>query len=367
MTSPSVVTDETLSFDVLREQLWRAVIACDDTHAVALTRYALGEPGPADLPAAAERILLELIAPVQRRVGLEWAANTLTVAQEHAATAISARCVTAVADRAARTLTGPSRGRVTVACVEGEWHALPARLVAEILRLRGWTVDYLGAQVPTEHLVAHLHARVADAVLLSCSTPPQLPAAHTAISACQAGGTPVLAGGAGFGPQGRHALRMGAEWAADADAAHTLLEAGLDRPGASAVRLANHDLPHLDDQEYTAVKRSKRQLIKQAFVDLEEAFPPMAAYSAVQRDRTAEDLDHIVTYLAAALYVDDAELFTSFVAWTADILGARGVPPHSLLPVLDSLLRRLTDFPRAVRILAAARKILTVPRPGQPA
>ncbi|MEU6843836.1 cobalamin-dependent protein [Streptomyces sp. NPDC046716] len=367
MTSQSVVTDETLSLDVLREQLWRAVIDCDDTHAVALTRCAVGEPGPARLPAAAERILLELIAPVQRRVGREWAANRLTVAQEHAATAISARCVTAVADLAAPALTAPSRGRVTVACVEGEWHALPARLVAETLRLRGWTVDHLGAHLPTEHLVAHLHQRVADAVLLSCSTPPQLPAAHAAISACQAGGTPVLAGGAGFGPRGRHALRMGAVWAADADAAHTLLAAGLDRPGASAARLANHDLPHLDDQEYTSVKRSKRQLVKQTFVDLEEAYPPMAAYGEAQRDRTAEDLDHIVTYLATALYVDDAELFTSFVAWTAGILGARGVPPGSLLPALDSLLRQLTEFPRAVRILATARGTLTVPRPGQPA
>ncbi|MFJ4716328.1 B12-binding domain-containing protein [Streptomyces sp. NPDC088785] len=367
MTSQSVVTDGPLSPDVLRERLWRAVIDCDDTHAVALTRRAMSGTEPARLPAVAERVLLELIAPVQRRVGEEWAANRLTVAQEHAATAISARCVTAVSDLAAPAVTGPPRGRLTVACVEGEWHALPARLVGEVLRLRGWRVEHLGAQVPTEHLVAHLHQRVATAVLLSCSTPAQLPAAHTAITACQAAGTPVLAGGAGFGPQGRHALRMGALWAADADAAHTLLSAGLDRPAASAARLATHDLPHLDDQEYTAVKRSKRQLVKQTFVDLEEAYPPMTGYSDIQRDRTAEDLDHIVTYLATALYVDDAELFTSFIAWTADILAARGVPAGGLVPALHSLARQLTDFPRARHILARARAILTVPRPGQPA
>ncbi|GAA3132590.1 hypothetical protein GCM10017687_55690 [Streptomyces echinatus] len=56
---------------------------------------------------------------------------------------------------------------MTVGCVDGEWHAFPARLVAQVLRLRGWQVDYLGARTPTSHLVAHLHLTNPDAVLLS--------------------------------------------------------------------------------------------------------------------------------------------------------------------------------------------------------
>ncbi|WP_394428298.1 cobalamin B12-binding domain-containing protein [Streptomyces sp. SGAir0957] len=352
------------TFSDLREQLWSALIDCDDTHAVALVRFAAGEGTAAHGPATAERVLLELIAPVQERVGVEWAANRITVAQEHAATAINERCISAIADAAAP---APHRGRLTVACVDGEWHALPARLVAEILRLRGWSVDYLGAQVPTEHLIAHLHQRTPEAVLLSSSIPSHLPAAHTAISSCQTTGTPVMAGGAAFGTDGKYARRMQAVWAPDALSAHALLEKGLKRPTIDAARLPDLDLPHLTDQEYTLVRQTKRRLVKQTLADVEEAFPPMRSYTELQMERTAEDIDHIVTYLITALYVDDPALFRTFVSWTADILQARGVPPQSLLPALDSLLHQLNDFPRALGILTAARKILTVPGPGQPA
>ncbi|MER5946554.1 cobalamin B12-binding domain-containing protein [Streptomyces sp. NPDC001904] len=354
--------------DELREQLWQAAIDCDETHAVALVRHAVGPGTSRQVRAAAERTLLELIAPVQERVGREWAANTITVAQEHAATAINERCVSAVADLVASALAAAEPlGRVTVACVDGEWHALPARLVTEVLRLRGWHVDYLGAQVPTEHLIAHLHQRPADAVLLSSSIPSHLPTAHTAISACQAAGVPVVVGGAAFGPRGRYAEQMQAAWAPDAVGAHTLLTRGLERPTADAARLPDLDLPHLNDQEYTLVRQSKRQLVKQTLTDIEDAYPPMRAYTAYQRERTAEDLDHIVTYLATAVYVDDAELFTNFITWTAGILQARGVPPQSLLPAVGSLRHQLKDFPRATHMLTAARGALTVPGPGQPA
>ncbi|MGY0489080.1 cobalamin B12-binding domain-containing protein [Streptomyces sp. WG-D5] len=350
---------------LLREQLWDAAIGCDDVRAVAVACGAVGEGEPAQVRAAAERVLLDLIAPVQERVGLQWAANAITVAQEHAATAINERCVTAVAELAAAAGTGPELGRVTVACVDGEWHALPARLVAEVLRLRGWDVDYLGAQVPTEHLVAHLHQRAADAVLLSSSLPAHLPTAHAAISACQAAAVPVLVGGAAFGPRGRYARRMQVAWAADARDAHALLEQGLARPSVAAARLPDLDLPHLTDQEFTMVRQAKRRLIKQTLADVESAFPPMRSYSAPQRERTTEDIDHIVTNLGTALYVDDTELFTGFVTWTADILGSRGVPPGCLRPVLDSLVHQLNDFPRATGMLAEARKALTDPDPDQ--
>jgi hypothetical protein len=73
----------------------------------------------------------------------------------------------------------------------------------------------------------------------------------------------------------------------------------------------------------------------------------MRGCSGLQRERTAEDLAHIVDFLATALYVDDLELFTGFLTWTADILQARHVPPHSLVSGLDALAEQLHDFPAA--------------------
>ncbi|WP_353942270.1 cobalamin-dependent protein [Streptomyces sp. HUAS MG91] len=343
-----------------RERLWQALHACDETRAVAVVRGALGAtPSTAERTrAAGERVLLELIAPVQARLGEAWAANDITVAQEHAGTAISERCVAAVVDSTASARPGTPAGRVVVACVDGEWHALPARLVSEVLRLRGWRVDYLGAHVPTEHLVAHARYTRARAVLLSSSVEVLLPAAHNAISSCQGAGFPVIAGGAAFGPQGRYARLMRAEWAGDAPGAAALLDGGPRRPGARAVRPPEADLPHLGDEEYTMVLRSKRQLAKQALADVQESFPETRWYNRYQNERTAEDIDHIVTYLATALYVDCPELFARFLAWTADILTARGVPPRCLLAALDSLVGQLKDFPRVFGILHVARGAL---------
>ncbi|MFE3323715.1 B12-binding domain-containing protein [Streptomyces sp. NPDC059176] len=343
------------SAEALRSLLWTAVLDGDE-HTAVDTAFAGLEGG-----LGAETVLLDVIAPVQGRVGAEWAANRISVAQEHAATAINDRVIAAVAREA--TVRGHAqRGRVTVACVTGEWHALPARLVAEVLALRGWTVDFLGAQVPTPHLVAHLHRTDPAALLLSVSIPTHLPTAHAAISACQAIGIPVLAGGAAFGPDGRYARLLGAEgWAPDAKEAAALVGRGVERPRPGGLHLPVEDLPHLADQEFTLISRTKPLLVKQTLSDLEERLPAMRAYSARQREHTVEDVAHIVDHLAAALYVADGELFTDFVRWTADVLASRGVPVASLFPALDSLGEQMNDFPRARAHLNGARKALTPP------
>ncbi|MFJ3670476.1 B12-binding domain-containing protein [Streptomyces sp. NPDC090106] len=348
------------------ERLWEAVAAGDERAAAAAVHRALSE-GMDE-----ETLLLEVVAPVQTKVGTEWAADRLTVAQEHAATAINERVVAALAHRRHRDGgpgSAPARGRVTVSCVDGEWHAFPARLVAEVLSLRNWQVDFLGAQTPTLHLVTHLHRTNPDAVLLSGSIPLRLPTAHAAITACQAVGVPVLAGGRAFGPDGRYARSLRADrWAPDARGAVAVLEEGMARPDPSMSRQAVDDLPHLADQEYTLIVQSRPQLVKQALVDLEARFPAMRAYSEEQRERTVEDLAHIVDFLAAALYVDDVELFTAFLTWTAHILQVRGVPVGSLTTGLEVLAHRLSDFPRALTLIdqgaAALAACAAGPVPG---
>ena len=325
-----------------------------DEYAAAATVFAMLDDG-----VPAEDVLLDVIAGVQRKVGLEWAANRITVAQEHAATAINDRVIAALAHHRA-SVPAPPAGRVTVACVDGEWHALPARLLAEVLRLRGWQVDFLGAQVPTPHLIAHLHHNGPDAVALSCSIPTRLPTAHAAITASQAAGATVLAGGAAFGPDGRYAYQLGADaWAPDARGAEERLRKGFPPVhAATTTHQPIDDLPHLADQEYTMVSRSTSHLVADTVAQLSDRFPAMRAYDELQLQRTTEDIAHIVDYLATALYVDHDDLFTGFVTWTAEILEARGVPGASLRPALDLLAEQLKDFPRSLRLLGAAHTAL---------
>lgn len=336
------------AIEAARGQLWSAVVDGDEYAAAAAVFEAI------DAGMTPEDALLEVIAPVQHRVGSEWAANRLTVAQEHAATAINDRVIAALAHHPASAST-PEAGRVTVACIDGEWHALPARLLAEVLRLRGWQVDFLGAQVPTPHLIAHVHRTGPVAVALSCSIPTGLPTAHAAITACQAAGVPVIVGGAAFGPDGRRARLLGADaWGPDARAAAESLRRGVPRRRLPSAHQPVDDLPHLGDQEYTMVSRTAPQLVRATLDDLENRYPAMQTYTDQQRRHTAEDIAHIVDFLATALYLDDDELFTGFMTWTAQILLARGVPADSLHPALESLQGQLIDFPRSQRLLGAA-------------
>lgn len=354
-TETAPVVARTGHFGHLTQELWQAVAAGDEYLATEVVLDAL-EAG-----VDPESVLLDVIAAVQGKVGEEWAANRFTVAQEHAATAINERVVVALSLHPAARTAGPARGRVTVACVDGEWHALPARILSEVLKLRGWHVDYLGAQVPTPHLIAHLHRTNCDVIALSSSIATRLPTAHAAITACQAAGVPVLVGGAAFGADGRYARLLGADaWAPDARAAAARLARGtLPRP--QPVHQPVDDLPHLADQEYALVVRSATSLVRKVFAGLEAAFPAMRAYDDAQRERTAEDLAHIVEFLGIALYTGDEELFTDFLAWTAGILTARHVPAHSLPPALRILGGELKDFPRALSLLRAGADRLALP------
>lgn len=301
------------------------------------------------------RIMLELIAPTQARVGELWAANEWSIAREHAATAVSERAVAAVV---ARGSVRPTRGRIALACVDGEWHALPVRILAELLRLDGWRVDFLGASVPGPHLVTHLHQTGPDAVALSCMIATRLPRAHAAITACRSAGVPVIAGGRGFGPDGRFAYRLGADaWAPGAREAVERLARDWPPPAGDP-----WEVPFQADDEYTHVARSRAELVGTTLTRLAMTYPPMDDDQR-ERDATAEDLGHLVDFLAASLYVSDERIFTDFVEWTARLLRARDVPPLALRAGLKMMAAQLRDYPAATAMLESglASVALTTP------
>lgn len=322
-----------------RDALLEAVGAADEKRAIAVAERLL------DGGMRPERLLLDVVAPVQRQVGRLWQSNEWSVAQEHAATAINERVITATAARSTAVVT---KGHVVVACLDGEWHAIPPRIVAEVLREHGWQVTFLGTSVPTSHLVSYLHQHGPDVVALSCSLAHSLPRAHQVLAACRNTGTRVLVGGLGFGDRGQWAEALGVtSWAADAlDAVHLLERGEPAEPGpAPRVRGA--------DAEYTGLRARRTELVGETMARLGERFPPLLAYDDRQRDATVEDLGHIVDFLAAALYIDEVTLFTDFLAWTANVLAARGVPGHSLDLTLSVLSDTLADYPRTQAFLAS--------------
>jgi methanogenic corrinoid protein MtbC1 len=312
--------------------------------------------GLRDAGLPSERIMLDVLAPAAARVGKLWQDNLWSVAQEHTATAVSERAVAAIA---VRPRVQPGRGRVTVACVDGEWHLLPVRILSEVLRLRGWHVDLLGVDVSGPQLVAALHRSGADTTALSCMLPSRLPHAHAAIVASQSAGVPVLAGGRGFGPDDRLARLLGANgWAARPDTAADLLAAdSWPPPAVGPPRPAP-----VAGAAYSRLLGRRAALIDAALTRLAEV---PASQSGPWRDSVVDDLGQLVDFLAAARYVGEATIVTDFVAWLTRVLAARGVPAERLVTSLDAYRAVLPDDSVARAMLArAAHEVRTVPEAG---
>ncbi|SDS15947.1 cobalamin B12-binding domain-containing protein [Actinoplanes derwentensis] len=324
----------------------------------------------------AQRLIVDLIGATQIRVGELWAANEWSVAREHAATAAAERALATIAARTpapaspafpgrtrapATVAAPPARGRITLACVDGEWHGLPARMLAELLRLDGWRVDYLGASVPGRHLITHLHQTGPDAVALSCMIPTRLPRAHAAITACRAAGVPVIAGGRGFGPGGRWAQPLGAQaWAATGEDAVTRLATDWPPPYVAGPLYSPAE-PLSADEEYTHLTRRRPELITTSMQRLAASYPAAHHYDQSQAESTAEDLGHLVDFLAAALYVGEPTIFLDFTQWTTEVLRARDVPPNALRAGLRLIRDQLIDFPSSVNLLDTA--LTKIPQP----
>jgi excisionase family DNA binding protein len=133
----------------------------------------------------------ELLAPVLRRIGEDWAAGTATVADEHRASAICERLLARIPARRTR-----ARGTVVVATPAGEHHALPALMAAVALRYDGWRVQHLSADVPPLDLAAFLERERPDLLVLS-TTMAATPDTDAARRSAERLGIPVLTGEAG--------------------------------------------------------------------------------------------------------------------------------------------------------------------------
>lgn len=109
----------------------------------------------------------QVIAPALRRVGDDWAAGRISIAQEHRASAICERLLAAHARQPA----GRPHGTAVVATPPGERHSLPALMAAACLREDRWLVHHLAADLPVEEVTRLADQVGAGLVVLSSARP----------------------------------------------------------------------------------------------------------------------------------------------------------------------------------------------------
>ncbi len=279
-------------------------------------------------------LITTLLAPAQRRVGTLWQDDHWNVAQEHAATAI---VDAALAELELANHTAPSRGSVVVTCAEGEWHALPARMLAEELRHLGWGVTFLGGSTPARDLARFIAAVEPVAVAISCSMATLLPGAQRSIEAVHRHGLPVLAGGLGLGADPARAVAIGADgWAATAAGAVEVLDGWSERrPSLGAAG-------------------SQRAAIAFAAVraDLLRSAPAAASQPQVH-----DALGQVLRAAEAALAAHDPTVLTEVLTWSWSVGAPRGLEPtHFEQGVAELAKAAAHDHPAARALLERAAR-----------
>jgi len=141
------------------DRLYSAIVLGDETRArQGLTKLA----GAVPLIDLCEWVL----APALRRLGNDWAAGQVSIAEEHRASAICERLIAAHAQQPP----GRPRGHAVVATPPGERHALPALMAAACLREDRWLVHHLATDLPVAEVMRLAVDVGADVVVLSCAT-----------------------------------------------------------------------------------------------------------------------------------------------------------------------------------------------------
>ena len=289
-------------------------------------------------------IIRQLLAPAQLRVGELWVADTWSVAQEHAATAISEAVLTSLAvERELSTEPRKDAPTVVVSCVEQEWHALPALMVTEHLRAQGYSVSYLGANASAQGLVRHVHEVGPRAVLLSSSLSTFLPLARRQVEAVRETGTPVMVGGSAFDPDGRRARVIGATAFATsasevADLVASLPTAvppapPLTHPGADEAFVVFGDREEMADEAARAV--------------LDAVSPHDPGWVRVLEDQ----MPHLVGSIAGALVTGDPSVVRHALTWAEIVLTNRRAPEGTGVALRRALADTVHELPVASRLL----------------
>ena len=156
-----------------------------------------------------EELYCDVLAAAMHTIGDRWAAETVSVAEEHRATAVAARLVGRLGGLFVRR--GRRRGLVVLGAPSGDTHGLATALVADPVRGRGFTVADLGADTP----VSSFTEVAADPDTVGVGVVVSTPVGDTVVRDTIAGihavtDAPVVLGGVAVaGPD--HAYALGAD------------------------------------------------------------------------------------------------------------------------------------------------------------
>jgi methanogenic corrinoid protein MtbC1 len=256
-----------------------------------------------------ERLVTDVLAPVQHEVGRRWAMSDLGVADEHAASA----AIEELLIRLAATLDRPRGAKVVIACAEHDMHTLGSRVVASLLTLDGFRALPLGPSIPPRDLADYLEMQQPLALALSVSVSSALASAARSIAVAHDAGVPVVVGGQALSGREVRARRLGAD-------------AFSPTPGDALEVLRAWEVAPPDV--------------------LAPAPQPVPEHDALQRTILglplgvlADEMTRLIAVVDSALLVEEPALVADHLAWLRETAPAYGISESEI----EDAIRRLDD------------------------
>lgn len=116
-----------------------------------------------------QQLYLQVIQPSMYEIGMLWESGSISVAQEHLASAVVGRVLANV--NAEKLRKSNSSGKIIVSASPNEYHEIGAWMISDMLRIDGWDVLYLGANTPANDLIDLAKSYKPDILAISVTMP----------------------------------------------------------------------------------------------------------------------------------------------------------------------------------------------------
>ncbi len=116
-----------------------------------------------------QEVYEQVFTPSMIEIGRLWEIKEISIAQEHLATAITQSVISGFYEYLFSNKTPEYKGKMILTCVGDELHELGPRMLADLIEMEGWDVQYLGANMPMDAIFHIVMEEKPDLVGLSAT------------------------------------------------------------------------------------------------------------------------------------------------------------------------------------------------------